>query len=223
MAEQLVKVSTTAPARRWVGALAISIPLGVLAWSVAHSPYVAIVGDLRTTPLPPEPKVPILLYRDQGTQFLYTASDLLRPDAFGVPGQFIDAVVYDVWPTGQAPATTPGQNLAWYMLIWKALAGEQLKPLDVSAADGFRTAMGNALRLDRGAATVYAIPSESSYRSQSGITQIGALGIRPPEGYRAHLCARWARRSGPSILASTSRHSWRERRDSHSVKSRQFR
>jgi hypothetical protein len=189
MEQGLVEKKAETIIGRRVGGLLLCVPLAVLAWSFAKAPYVAAVGELRASELPIAPNEPILLYRDNGSRFYYTASDLLMPEAFGKPGQFINAVVYDVLPTAQAPTAAPEQALAWNVRIWKALAGDETKPQDMSAAEGFRSSLDQGLRIDRGAAKVYAIPSGSSYRAQSGISHFAALGIRIPDGVAASTSA----------------------------------
>ena len=162
--------------------LILALPLALLAVSFAMAPYVSGVGALNPPP-PPLTTTPYLLYRHENVSFFYTSADLLHPEVFGKPGQYIESVVFDVSPRGEEGARPP-EGLTWFVRIWNAIKGEQAdSAADLRIAEEFREWFGKEPRLDRGGVDRFALPETSTYRRASGLRQLVGLGIRlPPDG-----------------------------------------
>jgi hypothetical protein len=158
----------------------LMLPLGILATSFAIAPYVTPVRSL-TGAVAPSVTTPQLLYRHDGTDFFYTSADVLHPDRFGLPGQYFEAVVFDVWASGEG-VTHVGEQLTWIVLIWNSIKGPgDWGRADFDLAESFRSSMGGPPRIPRGEALSFELPSSSTYRRQSGLRQLVALAIRNPD------------------------------------------
>jgi hypothetical protein len=157
------------------------VPLVLLVVSAFSAPYVTSVRAVAGSPATLQMQ-PHLLYRHGSTAFYYTSADLLRPEAFGKPGEFIEAVVFDVWASGEG-VSKPTESLTWFQRTWSAVAGgpELTSPDDVDVAEAFRATIGGPPRLARGTISLVSLPDNSTYRAKSGLRHLIALAARPPD------------------------------------------
>lgn len=158
----------------------VFIPLLLVAASLAAAPYLTSVRGVAGEP-PSLVEQPHLLYRHDRTSFYYTSADLLHPEAFGPPGAFIDAIVFDIFATGEG-VTRPFERMTWFTRSWAAIAGspQPSSVADIDAAEAFRAAVGGPPRAPRGDAIVIPVAA-AAYRERSGVQQIAALAIRAPD------------------------------------------
>lgn len=121
--------------------LILIVPIVFLAGSFVVAPYILEV-QIATQIIPPLPTSPVLLYRHEHTRFFYTSDDLLHPEVFGMPAQYIEAVIFDIWPAGEG-STRNAEELTWVVRIWNAIKGEpEWSQADVNVAERFRIAVG---------------------------------------------------------------------------------
>jgi len=160
--------------------LLVSVPLVALAASFFIAPYITSLRDVTDAP-PPLVIRPHLLYRHEHISFFYTSADLLHPEAFGRPGEFIEAVLFDIWPGGEG-TSRPIESLTWFTRTWSVIAGGPTpsSQADVDLAERFRSSIGGLPRMKRGQIALFALPAQSTYGRQSGLRELVALAIHPP-------------------------------------------
>jgi hypothetical protein len=172
--------------------VAMLLPIALLAMSFAATPSLFSVSSLRET-ISPLTKAPVLLYQRGSFAVYYTSQDLLHPETFGKPGQFYQAVVYDVWPAGEGNSAQV-HNLTWIGQINFALKVQDANgnPLTYAqATDEDRKVAGDFLRefigpprLERGKTFSFLLPAVSTYRKLSGIELMLALAVKNPDENR---------------------------------------
>ena len=173
-------------------ALSLLLPIALLGMSFVAAPSLFSVSSLRES-IGPLSEAPILLYQRGRVAVYYTSWDLLHPEAFGKPGQFYRAVVYDIWPAGEGNSAGV-QNLSWTAQINLALNVRSAdgNPLpdaratdeDRKLADDFVRAFIGPPKLERGKVLPVEIPVQSTYRKISGVELLLALAVKNPDENR---------------------------------------
>jgi hypothetical protein len=169
--------------------LSLLLPIALLGVSFVVTPHLFTVGSLRHGDLAPLPDLPVLLYRRGTFAVYYTSRDLLHPEAFGRPGQFYQAIVFDIWPANEGNADDV-DRLTWILQIYRALQVQDAegKPMpnvratdvDESLAQDFRRTFIGPPKLERGQVLPFLVPVESTYRKISGIAALLAMAVKNP-------------------------------------------
>lgn len=136
------------------------------------------------------PEKPIPLFRHGRTCVYYTSQDLLHPEIYGKPGEYFQALIFDVWPKDEGH-TTSGGGLTWIRQITKALAvldaegnpilNIQATSRDKTLADRFQSRFSGSPELPRGSILPFPVIPEATYRKTSGVQCLIAAAVRDPE------------------------------------------
>jgi hypothetical protein len=148
----------------------MALPCAVIAVSVAMAPWITSVRDIRER-VPPLPRKPVLLYRHDATSFFYTSADLLHPEELGEPGEFLRAVLIDVFPMNEGQSS---RTLSWATNAFHAVVADD--PPSLAAEIG--RSIGGPPTLSRGDVKVVPLPADSRYRARSGLQAFVTMAVR---------------------------------------------
>ncbi|MBM3773801.1 MAG: hypothetical protein FJW37_01405 [Acidobacteria bacterium] len=131
---------------------------------------------------------PVLLFSRANFSSFYTSADILHPEAFGAPGEFYEAVLFDILAAGEGEPF-PLNRLTWVRQIDRALrmlppdprleADERERSAEPAAEEFLRTFAG-AWRTARPGFVAFRVPESSNFRRRSGITRIIGLAVKEP-------------------------------------------
>jgi hypothetical protein len=168
--------------------MSLLLPVSLLVASILSSPHLFTVNGSQQD-IKALPDYPVLLYRRNSLAVYYTSSDLLHPERFGKPGQFYQAVVFDVWPANEGHSTSV-TSLTWIHQIRLAfdlqdasgnpLPDAQATDADNQVAKDFLHTFIGPPKLERGKVLTFPIPSESTYGKMTGLKSLIAMAIKDP-------------------------------------------
>jgi len=157
--------------------------LGASFLSSSHLFHLTLFPD----DVPPLIEEPVLLYTRSNLSVYYTSNDLLHPRSFGAPGQFYEAIIFDIWPSKEGEPRSIS-SLTWIRQIAWALAlrnaqGERLPDSpptqeDQSIMTDFSRTFFGAPKLERGKTASFIVPPDSTYSKRSGIQAFIGMAIK---------------------------------------------
>jgi hypothetical protein len=160
--------------------LALLIPTLALAVSIVRTPHAFLVAHVATD-IDPLVSKPTLLYRRGNTTYFYTSDDLLYPQRYGRPGQYFQALVFDVYPVNEGHAT-PIETLTWVHNIGVALRSVgRGHSADRDLADRFERSFSRPPSLERGKLALFPIPAQSAFHKSSGLRLLIAIAVKDPQ------------------------------------------
>jgi hypothetical protein len=163
-------------------AVAALIAVGLAAASWARAPYLFKVRVHAETLSVPA-SAPALLFRAGDVCVHYTSRNLLQPESFGSPGQYYQAVVFDIWP-GHEGVSLRLSSLTWVREIARVLRTSERPPNDESAKtpvlDEFVRRFGGKAASMRGEITAFRVPLDSPYARRTGIDSFVAMAVKDP-------------------------------------------
>lgn len=173
----------SAPARYWCVA---AVAAAWLAFSLATVPGL-FKARVWADEIPAESTRPLRLMSRPEFTLYWTTSDLLHPEAFGSPGEFYQAVFFDVPAAGEGDSF-PLRQLTWVRQIDRALRGlepdpelradERARPPSADA-DRFSGLFSGPTVTRRGDGIFFDAPG-SDHARRSGLVSFAGLAVKEP-------------------------------------------